>query len=134
MGDFRHSGYACRIHPKVGKPIRCTFGEEQKEAMLIAMTRYVRLVGETIEVNDEIKSFKIVDVEILDTEQFAPGQDFHAFFDSQIDLDALAIEQSVPPGAKLSELLASFWPEDESTDEFLDAVRSWRQEDLPNAS
>jgi hypothetical protein len=134
MGDFRESAYACRIHPKVGKPIRCTFGEEQKEALLAAMTRSVRLVGETSEVNNEIKSFKIEDIEILDTEQFASGQEFHPFFDSQIDLDVLAAEQGVPAITKFSQLRADFWPKDESVDEFLDAVRIWRREDLPSAS
>lgn len=77
MGDFRDTGYACRIHPTVGKPIRCTFGEEQKEAVLAAMTGRVKLVGETVEINHEIKSFRIEDIEILDTEQFAGGQEFH---------------------------------------------------------
>lgn len=134
MGDFRDSGYACRIHPKVGKPIRCTFGEEQKEAVLAAMTRHVRLVGETVEVNHEIKSFRIEDIDILDTEQFASGTEFHPFFDSQIDLDALAVEQGVPTNVSLDELRGDFWPADEKEDEFLEAVRSWRREDLPNAS
>lgn len=134
MGDFRDSGYSCRIHPKVGRPIRCTFGEEQKEAVLAAMTRLVKLVGETVEVNNEIKSFRIEDVEILDTEQFASGQEFHPFFDSQIDLDTLATEQGVPTSVNIDELRADFWPADEKEDEFLSAVKSWRREDLPNAS
>ena len=98
------------------------------------MTRYVRFVGESVEVNDEIKSFKIQDIEILDAEQFAGGQDFHPFFDVQIDLAALAAEQGVPERAKFAELLGDFWPEDESADDFINAVRSWRQENLPNAS
>lgn len=134
MGDFRDSSFACRIHPKVGKPIRATFGEEQKEAVLAAMTRRVKLVGETIEVNNEIKSFKIEDIDILDFEQFAGGQEFHPFFDTQIDLDALAAEQAVPASVNLSDLKADFWPENEKEDEFIDAVRNWRREDLSNAS
>lgn len=134
MGDFRDTNYVCRIHPGVGKPIRCTFGEEQKEAILAAMTRRVKLVGETVEVGHEIKSFRIEDIEILDTEQFAGGQEFHPFFDHQIDLDVLASEQGVPTAVKFDELRADFWPEDEKDDEFIDAVRSWRREDLPNAS
>lgn len=134
MGDFRNTGYACRIHPIIGKPIRCTFAEEQKEAVLAAMTRRVRLVGQTFEINHEIKSFRIEDIEILDTEQFAGGQEFHPFFDNQIDLDALAAEQDVPSSVSFDDLKADFWPDDEKKDEFIDAVRSWRREDLPNVS
>lgn len=134
MGDFRESNYACRIHPISGKPIRCTFGEEQKEAILAAMTRYAKLIGETIEVNDEIKSFRIEDIEILDTEQFASGLEFHPFFDAAIDLDSLAAEQNVQTSASIADLRGTFWPDDESDDEFLKSVRSWRREDLPNAS
>lgn len=134
MGDFRNTGYACRIHPSLGKPIRCTFAEEQKEAVLAAMTRRVKLVGETFEINHEIKSFRIEDIEILDTEQFAGGQEFHPFFDNPIDLDVLAAEQGVLSSVSVDELKADFWPTDEKDDELLDAVRSWRREDLPNAS
>ncbi len=134
MGDFRDAAYACRIHPHVGKAIRCTFDEEQKEAVLAAMTRYVKLVGESVEVNNEIRSFKIQDIEILDTEQFGGGQNFHPFFDNQIELDALAEEQGVAAAANFDNLLGDFWPEEESADEFTNAVRNWRQEDLPNAS
>lgn len=134
MGDFRESSYACRIHPNVGKPIRCTFDEEQKEAVLAAMTRHVRLIGETIEVNNEIKGFRIQDIDIVDTEQFASGHEFHPFFDSEIDLDALASEQDVPAIAKFDDLLGKFWPESECVDEFLHAVQSWRREEYPNAS
>lgn len=134
MGDFRDGNFACRIHPKIGKPIRCVFGEEQKEAILAAMTRHVKLVGETIEVNNEIKSFKIEDIEILETEQFAGGEEFHPFFDSQIDVDSLAAEQGVPACINFEELRADFWPVDETCDDFLETVSSWRREELPNAS
>jgi hypothetical protein len=132
MGDFR--GFACRIHPNVGKPISCTFEEQQKEAVLKAMTRYVRFVGESVEVNDEIRSFKIQNIEILDADQFAGGQEFHPFFDVQIDLAALAAEQGVPERAKFVELLGDFWSEDESADDFINAIRSCREENLPSAS
>ena len=34
------------------------------------------------------------------------------------------------PVQRLEDLWADFWPEDESVDNFVDAVRRWRREDL----
>ena len=34
------------------------------------------------------------------------------------------------PVQRLEDLWADFWPEDESVDNFIDAVRRWRREDL----
>ena len=47
MGDFREPDFRCRIHPQVGAPITCTFDETQRESVLAALTRYVRIVGES---------------------------------------------------------------------------------------
>ena len=66
MGDFKETGLRCRVHPPIGKPVPCLFDEAQKEAVLAAMTRYVRLVGEATEAEGEILSLKIADIEVLD--------------------------------------------------------------------
>ena len=66
MGDFKESGFRCRVHPPIGKPIACLFDEVQKEAVLAAMTHYIRLVGEATEAEGEILSLKIGDIEVLD--------------------------------------------------------------------
>jgi hypothetical protein len=40
--------------------------------------------------------------------------------------EELAAEQGVKPIASIDDLGADFWPEDESIDEFIAAVREWR--------
>ena|SRR5215218_7459087 len=44
------------------------------------------------------------------------------------DLDALAKAQGVEPVGDIDELVADFWPEDESAEDFMAAVRRWRNE------
>lgn len=39
-------------------------------------------------------------------------------------------EQGAQPVQKLEELYGDFWPEDESVDDFIDAVQQWRREDV----
>lgn len=47
------------------------------------------------------------------------------------ELEALAEEQGVAPVADAGDLVGDFWPEDESVDEFVAAVREWRDDDAP---
>lgn len=131
MGDFKETGFRCRLHPPVGKPISCEFGEAQKDAVLGALTKYVRLFGEGREVSGEITSLSIEDVELLDVvPPGVPGADVAAgFFDVTHDVESLAEEQGVAPARGIDELVGDFWPEDESADDFLAAVESWRRED-----
>ena len=49
------------------------------------------------------------------------------FYDTIIDLDALIQTQGIRPITNIAELAADFWPEDESADEFIAAVRGWRK-------
>jgi hypothetical protein len=44
------------------------------------------------------------------------------------DLGALAEAQGVEPIGDIDELVADFWPEDESAEDFMAAVRRWRDE------
>ena len=44
------------------------------------------------------------------------------------DLDALAEAQGVETIGDIDELVADFWPEDESAEDFMAAVRRWRDE------
>ena len=50
------------------------------------------------------------------------------FHSSQADLDQLIAAQGVKPVARFEDLLGDFWPEEESADEFIAAVRKWRRE------
>jgi hypothetical protein len=54
------------------------------------------------------------------------GREF--FSQPPLDLEALAAQQGVRPVTNLDDLFGDFWPEDESVDEFIAAVRQWRRE------
>ncbi len=130
MGDFKESGLRCRIHPPFGPPVRCTFQEKHKNAILSALTHYVRLVGEAKESSGRIREFKIENIEILDTESQHMGQEQGRipFFAPTQDLAALAAQQGVQPISDFRRLVCKLWPENESVDEFLDTIRAWREE------
>lgn len=44
------------------------------------------------------------------------------------ELESLAQQQGARPVAKFDDLLGDFWPENETADEFIAAVRQWRRE------
>ena len=132
MGDFRQSDLRCRIHPSVGAPIMCTFDEAQRDTILAALTRHVRIVGDSKEEAGRIVSLNIADLEILDRDQVK--EEAQALFEEKADLDQLAAEQGVSPAANFNALLGDFWPEDETADEFIAQVRAWRREDASKRS
>jgi hypothetical protein len=50
-------------------------------------------------------------------------------FEAVPDLDALAEAQGVRPIEDIDDLVADFWSEDESVEEFIATVRRWRDEE-----
>ncbi len=53
-----------------------------------------------------------------------------AFFaQGKTDLRTLATQQGVQPVENFDRLLGNFWPEDETADDLIAAVRRWRRED-----
>jgi hypothetical protein len=50
------------------------------------------------------------------------------FTQRQTDLTDLAAQQGVQPVMNFDDLLGDFWPEDETADDFIAAVRRWRHE------
>lgn len=66
MGDFKETGYQCRIHPPLGVPVRCTFDEAHRNTVLNALAKPVRVVGEAIEKDGRIVSLQIADIETLE--------------------------------------------------------------------
>lgn len=48
-------------------------------------------------------------------------------FDPMKRISQLALDQGTKP-LNFDEMLGNFWPEDESTDEFLATLREWRNE------
>jgi hypothetical protein len=49
-----------------------------------------------------------------------------------IDPAAIAAQQGIKPIDNPDELYADFWPEEETADDFIQAVRQWRQEGKGN--
>jgi len=45
-----------------------------------------------------------------------------------VDVETLAAQQGVVPIVDPADLLGDFWPEEDSIDEFIAAVRRWRHE------
>lgn len=45
-------------------------------------------------------------------------------------LESLILEQKVMPLEKLDDVVANFWPEDESVDEFITNLKQWRKEEI----
>jgi len=60
-----------------------------------------------------------------------PSSAAEGFFGSRTDLEQLAQEQGVHPVSNFDDLLGDFWPEDETADEFIAAVRRWRNDAAP---
>lgn len=59
-----------------------------------------------------------------------PGADnYPPFFAPPPSLEELARQQGVSPVGNLEELRVEFWPESDSIDEFIAAVRRWRHQD-----
>ncbi len=129
MGDFRESDLRCRVHPAVGAPVTCTFDEAQRDSVLAALTRYVRIIGESKEESGRIVSLKIADIEILDRD--GEAEEAKPLFEEKSDIGQLATEQGVSAVTDFEALLGDFWPEEESADDFIAQVRAWRREDVP---
>lgn len=49
-----------------------------------------------------------------------------SFHDTVTDLNQLILAQGVKPITDPDELVADFWPQDESADDFISALREWR--------
>jgi hypothetical protein len=95
------------------------------------LTHYVRLVGEATEAEGEILSLKIIEIEVLDQDVEAERSEVERgtiSFESRIDIEVLASQQSVTAVSEFDKLLGDFWPEEESADQFIGTVREWRRE------
>lgn len=132
MADFKEAGTRCRIHPSVGDPILCHFGEEQKEDVLENILQYVRVIGEASEDpgSKKIKSVKIHDIECLAdflseaTQLPASSLLMTGSFWESRTIKELAILQNVPPIEDISVLFGT-WPgePDDGFEEAIDQLR-----------
>ena len=122
MADFGESAYRCRIDFAVGEPVSCTFPDSMRDKVLAGLTRFVRATGEASEDGGRVTSLAIAELELLGADGGA------SFFDEPRTIEELAAEQGVKPVTDLKSLVADFWPEDETADDFIAAVRAWRRE------
>lgn len=125
MADFKESGPRCRVHPPVGPPVECTFDDAHRQAVLDALTHYVRVTGEAELETDtgRIKRLVIADVEVIGWEG---GEEVtYPFWEPQ-SIDELARIQNVHPVERVESLAASVWESAEELNEFLKDVYAAR--------
>jgi hypothetical protein len=122
MADFKETGTRCRVHPPMGPPVECTFDEAHRQAVLDALTRYVRVSGEaeTDEATGRIRLLEIADIEVLDV--VPRGGEVPYPFWQRLELDELARVQGVEPVKDPGSLAAPIWESGEELEEFLEEV------------
>lgn len=133
MADFKEHGTRCRVHPSVGDPVLCLFGDQQKDEVLEDILHYVRIVGEAKEDPDtgKITTIKIHDIERLEdreedaVELLPQGTPISRGFWESPSLDELALAQNVKPVENVESLLGG-WPGN-IDDGFEEEIRNLRR-------
>lgn len=128
MADFKEWATRCRVHPPAGQPVECTFDEAHRQAVLDALTKYVRVTGEA-EVDPEtrrIKRLVIADIEVLNWEG---SEETTVPFWEPIPTDDLAAMQHVKPVVRVEDLAADIWESPEELEAFLAEVYEARRPD-----
>jgi hypothetical protein len=116
MGEIR----AGRLRARVTVTLEGPFRASPADVVVTALSRGIR----SDDAVDEVRLLKIEDVEVLNGgEEVTAGEAAGSSFFDSASLDALAARQGVRPAADFEALLGDFWPEDESADEFIAAVR-----------
>ncbi len=126
MADFKESGPRCRVHPPVGPPIECTFDDAHRQAVLDALTRYVRVTGEAeLEpTTGRIKQLVIADIEVI---RWNGGEEITYEFWELPGIDELARIQNVRPVERPEDLIAPIWESAEELERFLADVYAARR-------
>jgi len=140
MADFKEHGTRCRVHPSVGEPVLCLFGEEQKDEVLEDILHYVRIVGEAKEdpMTGRITSIKIHDIQRLEdkeneqAELLPQGTPLPTDFWQSPTLEQLAEAQDIRPIQDISALFGS-WP-GEIDDGFEESILDKRHQSLARRS
>jgi len=117
MADFATSREKVRIHRPGAAPVTCTFSPALETVVLRLLRRYVRATGTATMARGAPREIVLDSIE--DAEP-VPGR---TFWDLPT-LDELAAERGVEPFERVEDLVADFWPEDESVDDFLAAIES----------
>lgn len=50
------------------------------------------------------------------------------FFGKRVTVQELALQQGIAPARNLADFRGEFWPDGETVDDFMAAVRQWRHE------
>lgn len=108
----------------------CEFEEAQEDAILSAITHFVRVVGEAIETDGRVQILRIHDVELLDSSESLgiPGLEVARLESTAPTLEELVKSSPPLPTEDVLALAAGIWPESDDIDEFLESVREWRKE------
>lgn len=117
MADFAAPREKVRIHRPGAAPVTCTFPPALETIVLRLLRRYVRGTGTAIMAGGGLRE---VVLESIEDAEPASGR---TFWDLPT-LDELAEEQGVEPVERIEDLVADFWPDDESVDDFLAAIES----------
>jgi hypothetical protein len=117
MADFDNARRRCRVHPAYGPPVVCIFGDDQREAILELLTKYVRVVGqaERDEEQGRVRVVKITDIEPIEI----PGGPEAADFWEHTSVEELAQRQAVHAVERPEDLAADVWASDSELEEFL---------------
>lgn len=97
----------------------------ERTAVVIEIAEYEQLLDHL----DELDAIRAYDDAIAATEPAGPLRQVTADLPRirpTVDLDTLASELGVGPIASIDSLKADFWPEDETVDQFIAALRRWR--------
>lgn len=117
MADFDEARRRCRVHPSYGPPVTCIFREEQREAILDLLTKYVRVVGQGERDEDQgrVRVVKIADIEPIEV----PGDAEEFGFWQHPTVEVLAQRQAVGAVERPEDLAADVWESDSELEEFL---------------
>jgi hypothetical protein len=121
MGEIR----AGRLRARVTVTLEGPFRDSPADVVVAALSRGIRPDDEV----DDVRLLEIEDVEVLNGGEDVTSSDAagSSFFDAA-NLDALAARQGVHPTVDFEALLGDFWPEEESADDFIAAMREWRRD------
>lgn len=117
MADFDQSRRRCRVHPPYGPPVPCVFQDDQREAVLDLLTKYVRVVGqgERDGEHGRLRSVVIADIEPI----AVPGDRQGPGFWEHLSVEELAQRQGVAAVESVGDLRADLWESDTELEEFL---------------
>lgn len=117
MADFDNARRRCRVHPSYGPPVACIFRDDQREAILELLTKYVRVIGqaERDEEQGRVRVVNITDIEPIEI----PGDPEAVDFWEHPSVEELAQRHAVHAVERLEDLAAAVWESDSELEEFL---------------